>query len=244
MSRRYDSRTTIFSPEGRLYQVEYAMEAIGHAGACIGILSQEGVVLASEKKITSKLLEPTKTEKMYRLDDHIACAVAGITSDANILINYARLASQRYLLTYQEPMPLEQLVQSVCDRKHGYTQYGGLRPFGVSFLYAGWDQHYGFQLLESDPSGNYGGWKAAAIGANNSSAQSILKSEYKEGMTLKEALSLAIKVMSKTMDSTTLSTEKLEFATFTRKGTRCVFHILTQAELEELFKEVPAAQAE
>eukprot|EP00002_Diphylleia_rotans_P015234 TRINITY_DN2952_c0_g1_i4.p1 TRINITY_DN2952_c0_g1~~TRINITY_DN2952_c0_g1_i4.p1 ORF type:complete len:211 (-),score=44.44 TRINITY_DN2952_c0_g1_i4:137-769(-) len=208
MSRRYDSRTTIFSPEGRLYQVEYAMEAIGHAGACIGILSQEGVVLASEKKITSKLLEPTKTEKMYRLDDHIACAVAGITSDANILINYARLASQRYLLTYQEPMPLEQLVQSVCDRKHGYTQYGGLRPFGVSFLYAGWDQHYGFQLLESDPSGNYGGWKAAAIGANNSSAQSILKSEYKEGMTLKEALSLAIKVMSKTMDSTTLSTEK------------------------------------
>jgi 20S proteasome subunit alpha 3 len=112
---------------------------------------------------------------MYKLDDHIACAVAGITADANILISNARLNAQRYLYSYQEPVPVEYLVQQLCDLKQGYTQYGGLRPFGVSFLYGGWDKNYGYQLYHSDPSGNYGGWKAYAIGANNQSAQSMLR---------------------------------------------------------------------
>ncbi|KAK1281253.1 Proteasome subunit alpha type-4-1 [Acorus gramineus] len=213
MSRRYDSRTTIFSPEGRLYQVEYAMEAIGNAGTAIGILSSDGVVLVGEKKVTSKLLQTSRsTEKMYKIDGHVACAVAGIMSDANILISTARVQAQRYSFAYQEPMPVEQLVQSLCDTKQGYTQFGGLRPFGVSFLFAGWDKHLGFQLYMSDPSGNYSGWKAAAIGANNQAAQSMLKQEYKEGMSREEAVNLALKVLSKTMDSTSLTSEKLELA--------------------------------
>ncbi|KAJ1698530.1 hypothetical protein LUZ63_007042 [Rhynchospora breviuscula] len=213
MSRRYDSRTTIFSPEGRLYQVEYAMEAIGNAGSAIGILATDGVVLVGEKKVTSKLLQTSKsTEKMYKIDDHVSCAVAGIMSDANILINTARLQAQRYAYAYQEPIPVEQLVQSLCDTKQGYTQFGGLRPFGVSFLFAGWDRSYGFQLYVSDPSGNYGGWKAAAIGANNQAAQSMLKQDYKEDMTREEAVKMALKVLSKTMDSTSLTAEKLELA--------------------------------
>jgi len=203
------------------------MEAISHAGAAIGILASDGIVLAAEKKITSKLLEPGKqSEKMYRIDDHIACAVAGITADANILLNYSRLVAQRYLFAYQEPIPVEQLVQQLCDTKQSYTQYGGsypsflsqciynrtgLRPFGVSFLYGGWDEHYGFQLYHSDPSGNYGGWKATAIGANNQAATSILKADYSEEKNVKDALALAVKVLSKTMDSTTLSPEKREF---------------------------------
>lgn len=99
MSRRYDSRTTIFSPEGRLYQVEYAMEAISNAGAAIGVLAKDGVVLAAEKRVISKLLATSKsTEKMYKIDDHVACAVAGIMADANILINTARLQAQRFVL--------------------------------------------------------------------------------------------------------------------------------------------------
>ena len=164
MSRRYDGRTTTFSPEGRLYQVEYAMEAISHAGTALGILASDGIVLACEKKITSKLLEPQKkSEKMYMIDEHVACAVAGITADANILINQARLHAQRYRFSFQEPQPVEQLVQSLCDEKQAYTQYGGLRPFGVSMLYAGWDKTYGFQLYQSDPSGNYNGWKAKDV---------------------------------------------------------------------------------
>jgi 20S proteasome subunit alpha 3 len=239
MARRYDSRTTIFSPEGRLYQVEYAMEAIGHAGSAIGILAKDGVVLAAEKKISTKLLEISlSSEKMYKLDDHLACAVAGITADANILINHARLSAQRYLFTYQEPIPIEYLVQQICDLKQGYTQYGGLRPFGVSFLYAGWDKHYGFQLYQSDPSGNYGGWKASAIGSNYQTAQSIMRTDWKPDLTLKDAFGLAIKVMSKTMDSTTLTPEKLEFCCLTKDKTGTIqFRELTKVELEQLLKE-------
>jgi len=240
MARRYDSRTTIFSPEGRLYQVEYAMAAISQAGAAVGILAKDGIVLAAEKRITSKLLDIRKsTEKMYKVDEHVACAVAGITADANILITYARQAAQRYYFAYQEPMPLEQLLQTICDLKQSYTQFGGLRPFGVSFLFAGWDRHFGFQLYQSDPSGNYGGWKAKAIGANHQSAQSILKSEYKtaEETTLDEALMLAVKVLSKTMDTTQPTPEKMEMATVTKKddGT-VVYHVLDKQEMEALLK--------
>ncbi|KAJ7527075.1 hypothetical protein O6H91_16G035400 [Diphasiastrum complanatum] len=213
MSRRYDSRTTIFSPEGRLYQVEYAMEAISNAGAAVGVLAKDGVVLAAEKRVTSKLLAASKsTEKMYKIDDNVACAVAGIMADANILINTARLQAQRYTLAYQEAIPVEQLVQLLCDTKQGYTQFGGLRPFGVSFLFAGYDKNFGFQLYLSDPSGNYGGWKAGAIGANSQAAQSMLKQDYKDDITREEAVQLALKVLSKTMDSTSLSAEKLELA--------------------------------
>jgi 20S proteasome subunit alpha 3 len=125
------------------------------------------------------------------------------------LINYTRQSAQKYRLNYQEPIPIEQLLQTVCDLKQSYTQFGGLRPFGVSFLFAGWDEYYGFQLYQSDPSGNYGGWKATAIGANNQAAQSILKSDYKIGeVDLHEALLLAVKVLGKTMDTTTPTPDK------------------------------------
>lgn len=140
------------------------------------------------------------------------CAVAGMTADANILINYARQAAQQYLLTYNEEIPCEQLVRRLCDLKQGYTQHGGLRPFGVSFIYAGYDPLRQFQLYQSNPSGNYGGWKATSVGANNAAAQSLLKQDYKEECDLKEACALAVKVLSKTMDSTKLSSEKSKFS--------------------------------
>lgn len=244
MSRRYDTRTTIFSPEGRLYQVEYAMEAISNAGSAIGILAKDGVVLAAEKRITSKLLDThavgVRREKMYRLDDHVAAVVAGITADANILVNYCRLAAQRYMFAFQEPIPVEQLVRSVCDRKQGYTQFGGLRPFGVSLLYAGWDAHRGFQLYQSDPSGNYGGWKATAVGANHQGATNILKSDYKDDISLEEAVKLSIKVLSKTMDSTSLSTDKVEVAVISRDEAtnQVVYRIFTKKELQPLLDTV------
>lgn len=214
MSRRYDSRTTIFSPEGRLYQVEYAQEAISNAGTAIGILSKDGVVLACEKKFTSKLLDNDgSAEKLYILNDQMMCAVAGMTADASILVNNARVTAQRYLKTYSEEIPCELLIKRVCDVKQGYTQHGGLRPFGVSFIYAGYDDIHQFQLFTSNPSGNYSGWKAISIGANNSAAQTLLKKDYKDDMSLKDACDLAIQVLSKTMDSSNMNSEKLEFAT-------------------------------
>jgi len=222
MARRYDSRTTIFSPEGRLYQIEYAMEAISHAGTVLGVLAKDGVVLAAEKKVTGKLLDLTSDggyggsgEKIYMLNSNVIGGVAGINADANSLVNFARSTAQRHLLMYNEDIPVELLAQRLCDMKQGYTQFGGLRPFGVSLLYAGYDPHYNFQLYHSDPSGNYSGWKATCIGANNGTAQSLLKQEYKDDIDVKEAISLVLRTMSKTMDSTTLGSEKLEFAVLT-----------------------------
>ncbi|KAI9222259.1 nucleophile aminohydrolase [Blastocladiella britannica] len=246
MARRYDSRTTIFSPEGRLYQVEYAMEAISHAGTCIGITCPEGIILAAEKKVTSKLLEQgSSTEKIYIVHDKMLCAVAGIASDANNLINYARTTAQRHLFTYNSDMPAEQLVQRLCDLKQGYTQYGGLRPFGVSFLYAGYDDHFGFQLYHSDPSGNYSGWKATCIGANNGAATSMLKSEYKEEgeegaeqvLTLDGISELAIKVLAKSVEATSLTSEKRAFlfiAIMRKVGDQVKFSILKASEIDAL----------
>lgn len=191
------------------------------------------------------------------------CAVAGMTADANILINYARQAAQRYLLSYNEDIPCEQLVRRLCDLKQGYTQHGGLRPFGVSFIYAGYDPQRQFQLYQSNPSGNYGGWKATSVGANNTSAQSLLKQDYKEECDLKEACGLAVKVLSKTMDSTKLSSEKskclrdtdlmsvrltmfsVEFATVGRTKDGKVYHHLWGAdEITTLLKEHGLAKEE
>ena len=152
------------------------------------------------------------------------CAVAGMTADANILINYARQAAQRYLMTYNVDIPCEQLVRRLSDLKQGYTQHGGLRPFGVSFIYAGWDPQREFQLYQSNPSGNYGGWKATSVGANNASAQSLLKQDYKEDCDLKEACGMAVKVLSKTMDSTKLSSEKSAFLILPEKLFANVVH--------------------
>lgn len=181
---------------------------------------------------------------MYKIDDHIACAVAGITSDANILINTCRLHCQRYLLRYQEPIPVDQLVRGLCDTKQGYTQFGGMRPFGVSLLYAGWDKQRGFQLYQSDPSGNYGGWKATSIGSNHASATSVLQSDFQEDASLDDAVRLVIKVLSKTMDSTTLSPEKVELATVSRnEGTgEVVFKIFEEAELKVILDAVNEEQ--
>lgn len=147
---------------------------------------------------------------------NMICAVAGMVSDANILINFARQEAQKYLRVYNTDIPCEQLVRRLCDLKQGYTQHGGLRPFGVSFIYAGYDEQRQFQLYQSNPSGNYGGWKATSVGANNASAQSLLKQDYKEEMKLKEACGLAVKVLSKTMDAQKLSSEKSESSPRTR----------------------------
>jgi 20S proteasome subunit alpha 3 len=190
----------------------------------------------------------------------MVCAVAGMTADANILIEVARSVAQRYLLRYDEDIPCEQLVRDICDIKQGYTQQGGKRPFGVSFIYAGWDPQRHFQLYQSNPSGNYGGWKATSVGANNASAQSLLKQDYKEECSLKEACELAVKVLSKTMDSTKLSSEKsechfvlrmkltvgiVEFATVGKTKDGKIYHHLWGAEeIDALLKEHGLAKAE
>jgi 20S proteasome subunit alpha 3 len=246
MARRYDSRTTTFSPEGRLYQVEYAMEAINLAGSTVGVLAKDGVVLAGEKKTISKLLDQSKQhEKLFQIDSHMFCAVAGIPSDANILINKLRLTAQQHVYSYCEPMPVEQLVTSICDVKQGYTQFGGLRPFGVSFLVAGYDNAHGFQLYHTDPSGNFSGWKAYAIGINNNTAQQIMRQDWKEGLALQEALELTAKVLTKTMDTANPTAEKIEFGVVERTSSGQVkFRMLKDTEVNKLMADAAPKEGE
>lgn len=246
MARRYDSRTTTFSPEGRLYQVEYAMEAINNAGSTIGVLADNGVILAGEKKTTSKLLDQKKQhEKIFQIDKHVFCAVAGLTADANILINKLRLTAQQYMYQYHEPMPLEQLITSICDLKQGYTQFGGLRPFGVSFLIGGYDCHFGFQLYHTDPSGNFSGWKAYAIGQNNNTAQQIMRQDWKEGLKVPEAMELTAKVLTKTMDTPSPNAEKLEFGIVEKNANgEVVFRHLEDKEIDKLMADAAPKEGE
>ena len=216
----------------------------------MGILASDGIVMASERVQTSGLLAPSKTsEKTYPLAPHAACNVAGLTSDANILMEQCRLRAGQYQYQYQEPIPVEQLVEYICNYKQFYTQRGGLRPFGVAFLFAGYDEHFGFQLYQSDPSGNYSGWKATVIGANNQAGKSILKSDYLKDEdqipSLQEALKLAVKVLNKTMDGTGSSAaEKMELYTMTLdENKKCVHHILTKKEAQEIIDAVEAESA-
>ena len=183
---------------------------------------------------------------------HAACNVAGLTADANILIDQARLRAGRYQYQYQEPIPVEQLVEHICNYKQFYTQRGGLRPFGVAFLFAGYDEQYGFQLYQSDPSGNYSGWKATVIGANNQAGKSLLKTEYRTGEEegesipdLNEALKLAVKVLNRTMDGTTVAAaaEKMELYTMTLENDKCKHHILTKEEAQAVIDAVEAEAA-
>ena len=206
------------------------------------------------------------SEKTYKLCPHATCTVAGLTADANILIDQARLRAGRYAYQYQEPIPIENLVEHVCNYKQAYTQYGGLRPFGVAFLFAGYDETHGFQLYQSDPSGNYSGWKATVIGANNQAGKSLLKTEYgvkksDDGDEMKtdddpakeeeielpdlaEACRLAVKVLNKTMDGAVASPEKLELFTMSLdEDGNGVHKILNAKESAAVIAEVEAETA-
>lgn len=237
---RYDGRTTTFSPEGRLYQVEYAMEGILKAPLAMALVTKEGVVFTTERRAKGPLVakeEPEikdiNGEKVYKIDEHIGFAVAGLTADANVLIDHSRLRAQQHLYTYGEPIPAEDLCQLISDVKQGYTQYGSVRPFGVAFLLGAWDRWHGFQLYHTDPSGNYSAWKAYAIGNNEPAAQGLLKQDWNENLSLEDGILLALKVMSKTLDAVSITPELVEVATLSRQPRSSPkFHILTPDELK------------
>ena len=234
----------MFLSTGHLYQIYYAIEAINKAGPAIGILTTDGIVIAAGKRAGSALLDiRSESERLYTIDSNIACVVAGITSDAHTLLDNSRLEAQRYLATYQEQAPVEHIVNRLCALKHSYTQFGGLRPFGASFLIAGWDKHVGFQLYHTDPSGNYNAWKAKPMGANSSAAQAVLQEAFKEDgaakLTVADGRALAIKALSKAMDST-LTKDQVEVATLTLKedGKGAKYQLLAVEELKTLLEKV------
>lgn len=232
----YDRGVNTFSPEGRLFQVEYAIEAVKLGSTAVGIRTEEGVVLAVEKRLTSTLLEPSSVEKIMEVDDHIGAAVSGLIGDARTLVDHARIEAQNHRFTFDEPIGVEALTQSVCDLALGFGEGDDdgdskkkkmSRPFGVALLMAGYDDQQGSQLYFSDPSGTFLLFKAKAIGAGSEGAQSTLQDKYRSDMTLLEAENLVLEILKQVMEDK-VSNLNVELATVTAAG----YHIFDSSELD------------
>ena len=178
----YDRAITVFSPDGRLFQVEYAREAVKRGTTTVGLKYKTGVVLIVDKRITSRLIEPGSIEKIFEIDDHIGCATSGLVADARALIDRARIDAQINEITYNEKIQVKTLVKRICDFKQTYTQYGGVRPFGTALLIAGVDET-GPRLFSTDPSGALMEYKASSEGSGRNGAMSYFESNYKEDLT-------------------------------------------------------------
>ncbi len=196
----YDRAITVFSPDGRLFQVEYALETVNRGATIVGIACPEGVVLGAEEKIETKLQDTDFTWKLYTVDDHLGAAVVGLGSDARILIDQARIYAQSNRLMYDEPIDIEIMTKRVGDIKQLYTQHAGVRPFGVSIIFGGVDKT-GSRVFSTDPSGSYRGYKAVAVGIGRETVENILKEEYRDDLKLDEAVKLAVKSLTRALEA-------------------------------------------
>ena len=191
----YDRGITIFSPDGRLYQVEYAREAVKRGTASVGVRTADGVVLAADRHARSPLIERDSIEKIHEIDDHVGVASAGHVADARQLIDVARRQAQVNRLRYDEPASVESLTKEVTDYIQQYTQTGGARPFGVALLVGGIEDGEP-RLFETDPSGTPYEWQAVAIGGSREDIQTYLEDEYTEEMDLEGGVELALRALA------------------------------------------------
>eukprot|EP00636_Phaeomonas_parva_P006780 CAMPEP_0118854148 /NCGR_PEP_ID=MMETSP1163-20130328/2472_1 /TAXON_ID=124430 /ORGANISM="Phaeomonas parva, Strain CCMP2877" /LENGTH=239 /DNA_ID=CAMNT_0006786827 /DNA_START=198 /DNA_END=917 /DNA_ORIENTATION=+ len=228
----YDRGVNTFSPEGRLFQVEYAIKAVQLGSTAVGIKTSEGTVLAVEKRLTSKLLEPSSVEKILEVDSHIGAAVSGLISDARTLIDHARVEAQNHRFTFNEPMRVEALTQSTCDLALGFGEDGDdnkmSRPFGAALLIGGYDDK-GPQLFFTDPSGNFVEFKAKAIGAGAKGAQTNLQESYNDNLSFTEAEDLALSTLKMVMEEN-ITSDNVEIASVKAEG----YHTYSAEELQTI----------
>jgi len=191
----YDRSITMFSPDGRLLQVEYAKKTVRQGSTAIGIACKESVVLVADKRITSKLLVPEAIEKMFRIDDHIAATAAGIISDARVLVDRVQLKAQQHYVTYDSKIDLLSVVKEICDLKQVCTQSAGLRPFGVSMLVGGVEEDGSVKLFLTEPYGLYFQYKATVIGEGEAEVEPSLKKNYRANMSTEEGIKLGLSLM-------------------------------------------------
>mmetsp|Transcript_16546 Transcript_16546/g.36582 ORF Transcript_16546/g.36582 Transcript_16546/m.36582 type:complete len:263 (-) Transcript_16546:147-935(-) len=240
----YDRGVNTFSPEGRLFQVEYAIEAIKLGSTAVGVNTKEGVVIAVEKRVTSPLVEPSSIEKILEIDSHVGCAMSGLTADARTLIDHARAEAQNHWFTYNEKMPVESCVHAIsdlaldfADSSDGQRKRIMSRPFGVALLVAGVDDDGVPVLFNTDPSGTYTRFKAAAIGSASEGATSMLQEQYKEDLTLDQAVELAMVVLRQVMEEK-LSARNVELGSVAAADKK--FKIYTTPQMEEIINNLPA----
>jgi proteasome alpha subunit len=228
----YDKAATMFSPDGRLYQVEYASKIVEQGSTGVGIIYNEGVVLVADKNVQSKLVLPESIEKIFKIDGNIAVVSAGLVGDARRLVGIARKQAQDNKMVYSEDIQVEVMAKEIAETKQAFTQYGGLRPFGVAFIIGGVDEK-GAKIFQTEPSGALAEYKAVAIGRNRDKAMELLEKEYKEGLTLTEVLNISYKAIEKSLpEKEKLSMGRLEFALIDKSG----FRRITDKELKQAFK--------
>ncbi len=213
----YDRVVTVFSPDGRLFQVQYAMEAVKRGATVIGLKTKDGVAMLADKKVLHSLIKIRSIEKIYEVDKHIAAATIGLVADGRKLIEQTRIVSQRHRLVYDEPVSVKQLVHDTSSYMQMFTQYGGLRPFGVTILIGGYDTEP--RVYEIDPSGTPTEWSATAIGEGRAEAMKVLEAKYDENISMKEGFLLGIEAL-KTFLKDKFSLNRIEVAEVTKKGFR------------------------
>jgi len=231
----YDRTITMFSPDGRLLQVEYAKKTVKQGSTAIGIRCRDGAVLVTDKRIVDSLVVPESVEKISKIDEHIAATASGILSDARVLIERAQLRAQQHRVTYDSPIDTLSIVKDMCNLKQICTQSGGLRPFGVSLLIAGIDNGGEIRVFETDPTGIYFEYKATAIGEGEVDVEEVLHKEYKDDMTIQDAIKLSVKALTKILDQK-FTVDRLDCVYITKDKRQ--FTRATRDELNKVFASV------
>lgn len=230
----YDRAVSMFSPDGRLLQVEYAKKTVKQGSTTVGIVCKDGIVLVAEKKLPNKLIIPDSVEKIFQIDEHIVATFAGITSDARILIERSQVKAQQHKITYDSPADVISIVKDISDLKQYTTQSGGLRPFGVALIIAGIDLD-GPKIYVTDPTGIYFRYNAVAIGANDAKVEEVLEKEYNENIVCEDGIKLALKAFAsateekleaKSVDAVIIKTEDKKYVP------------VTDEEMEKYVKEI------
>ena len=223
----YDRAITVFSPDGRLFQVEYAKEAVKRGATSIGIKTKDSVILVAIKVLYSKLVEDSSIKKIFKVDDHLFLTASGLIADVRKLVDLAREESNKHRLIYNEPVPVISSVKYVADIMQLFTQYGGARPFGVSLLVAGYDSKP--YLYEIEPSGSYTGYYAHSIGEHKKEVEALLLKKYKENMTFKDAIKLSVDILKKV--ETNWKNKTLEIAYINKETKK--FKFLPKKEIDK-----------
>src|SRR5574341_11244 len=230
----YDRAITMFSPDGRLLQVEYAKKTVRQGSTAIGMVCSDGVLLVADKRIVDKLVIPESVEKIFQIDDHIAATASGILSDARVLIERAQVKAQQHKVTYDTPIDTVSVVKDICALKQICTQSGGLRPFGVSVILAGIDAD-GPKLFETDPTGIYFQFRATVIGEGETEIEEVLDKEFNDKMTIEEGLKLAVDALNKILDKN-FNVERVDAAYITNAEKK--FVKIKKDKLEKILREV------
>ena len=230
----YDRAITMFSPDGRLLQVEYAKKTVRQGSTAIGMVCSDGILLVADKRVVDSLVVPESVEKIWQIDEHIGAAASGILSDARVLIDRAQLRAQQNRVTYDSEIDTLTIVKDMCDLKQICTQSGGLRPFGVSILVAGIDD-YTPKLFETDPIGIFFQYRATAIGEGEVEVEEILHNEYKPTLTIEDGLKLSLKALKKVLGEN-FNVERIDAAYIST--TEKKFKRLMKQKIERLASEL------